>query len=140
MTHERYEIEFQGSNDGRPGSPIRSATSRRTSASAPGIYAPYQPRFDWNLWFASLSNWRSYPFVVQTEKQLLGNEPDVLALFAGNPFAGAPPKKVRAVIWRYWFTDRATKRKEGTWWRRELLGVYAPVLERTPEGRIVITE
>jgi hypothetical protein len=32
-----------------------------------------------------------------------------------------------------------TKRKKGTWWRRELLGVYAPGLERAPDGRIVIS-
>ena len=30
MTPNRYEIEFQGSNDGRPGLPIRSAISHRT--------------------------------------------------------------------------------------------------------------
>jgi len=42
---------------------------------------------------------------------------------------------VRAVIWRYWFTDMATKRQTGAWWRRELLGLYALPLERTPEGK-----
>ncbi len=36
------------------------------------------------------------------------NEPDVLALFAGNPFPGKPPQKIRAVVWQYWFTDLAT--------------------------------
>ena len=45
---------------------------------APGIYAPYQPRFEWDLWFASLGNWRDYPWVVQTEARLLQNEPDVI--------------------------------------------------------------
>ena len=71
MTRGRYEIEFQGSNDGRTGPPIRSATSRRISTKAPGIYAPYQPRFDWNLWFASLGNWRENPIVPSTEERLL---------------------------------------------------------------------
>jgi hypothetical protein len=140
MTHERYEIEFQGSNDGQNWTAYPFRYKPQDVRQAPGIYAPYQPRFDWDLWFASLSNWRNYPFVVQTEKQLLESEPDVLALFAGNPFENAPPRKVRAVIWQYWFTGPATKRKEGTWWRRELLGVYAPVLERTPEGRIVMSQ
>ncbi|HET9167640.1 MAG TPA: lipase maturation factor family protein, partial [Candidatus Angelobacter sp.] len=68
---------------------------------------------------------------------LLTNEPDVLTLFAGNPFSNAPPQKVRAVIWQYWFTDRATKRKTGAWWRREPLGIYAPALERIKEGAAV---
>lgn len=140
MTHERYEIEFQGSTDGQNWVPYPFRYKPQDVRKAPGIYAPYQPRFEWDLWFASLSQWRNYPWVVQTEERLLLNEPDVLSLFAGNPFPGAPPKQVRAVLWQYWFTDRATKRKDGTWWRRQLLGVYAPALERTPEGKVVISQ
>ena len=140
MTHERYEIEFQGSYDGQNWTAYPFRYKPQDVRQAPGIYAPYQPRFDWDLWFAALSNWRNYPFVVQTEKQLLENQPDVLALFAGNPFAKAPPRMVRAVMWQYWFTDRATRRQSGDWWRRQLLGVYAPVLERTPQGKIVISQ
>jgi hypothetical protein len=137
MTHERYEIEYQGSTDGQNWIAYPFRYKPQDIRQAPGIYAPYQPRFDWDLWFASLSNWRNYPFVVQTEERLLRNDPDVLALFAGNPFANAPPRQVRAVVWQYWFTDRATKRKDGTWWRRELLGSYAPTLERTENGHVV---
>lgn len=140
MTHERYEIEFQGSTDGQNWRPYAFRYKPQDVHKSPGIYAPYQPRFEWDLWFASLGNWRNYPWVVQTEARLLQNEPDVLALFAGNPFAGAPPKQVRAVIWQYWFTDRAIKRKEGTWWRRKLLRVYAPTVERTPDGRVVLSQ
>src|SRR5205807_948682 len=92
--------------------------------------------FDWNLWFASLGSWRENPFVLQTEERLLQNDANVLALFAGNPFAGGAPEKVRTVIWQYWFTDLATKRREGLWWRRELLGEYAPGLQRRPDGSI----
>jgi len=139
MTHERYEIEFQGSTDGQNWVAYPFRYKPQDVRKAPGIYAPYQPRFEWDLWFASLGHWRNYPWVVQTEERLLLNVPDVLSLFAGNAFAAAPPKKVRAMIWQYWFTDRATKRKEGTWWRRELLGVYAPALERTPEGKVIIS-
>ena len=72
------------------------------------------------------------------EERLLTSEPDVLALFAANPFAGAPPKQVRAVVYQYWFTDVKTKREQGTWWRRELLGNYSPVLERESDGKIVV--
>jgi len=140
MTHERYEIEFQGSSDGQNWTPYIFRYKPQDVHKAPGIYAPYQPRFEWDLWFASLGNWRNYPWVVQTEARLLSNEPDVLALFASNPFSSTPPQKVRAVIWQYWFTDRATKRKEGTWWRRELMGVYAPMVERTSDGRIVMSQ
>jgi hypothetical protein len=47
---------------------------------------------------------------------------------------------VRAVVWRYWFTDLATKRKEGLWWHREFRGLYAPTLEREPDGKSLVIE
>jgi hypothetical protein len=140
MTHERYEIEFQGSNDGQNWTPYTFRYKPQDVTKAPGIYAPYQPRFEWNLWFASLENWRNNQWVLNVQARLLQNSPDVLALFARNPFPNGPPQKVRAVISQYWLTDRATKRKEGTWWRRELLGLFAPALERTPDARIVISQ
>ena len=140
MTHERYEIEFQGSNDGKNWIAYPFRYKPQAINRAPGIYAPYQPRFEWNLWFASLGSWREYRFVVWTEERLLKNDPDVLALFAENPFAGAPPKQVRAVIYQYWFTDLKTKHATGNWWRREVLGDYAPGLEREPDGKIVVLD
>jgi lipase maturation factor 1 len=140
MTHARYEIEFQGSSDGINWTPYPFRYKPQDVRWPPGIYAPYQPRFEWNLWFASLGTWRQYRFVLFAEERILTSEPDVLALFASNPFANAPPKQVRAVIYQYWFTDAATKRTQGTWWRRELLGNYAPALERESDGKIVVLD
>jgi lipase maturation factor len=140
MTHERYEIEFQGSPNGIEWTPYPFRFKPQDPSRPPGIYAPYQPRFEWNLWFASLGTWREYRFVLFTEERLLLNSPDVLQLFAANPFSGAPPKQVRAVMYRYWFTDLKTKRAQGLWWRRELLGDYAPVLERESDGKIVLLD
>jgi uncharacterized membrane protein YphA (DoxX/SURF4 family) len=140
MTWARYEIEFQGSLDGINWVAYPFRYKPQDLNEAPGIYAPYQPRFEWNLWFASLGTWRENPFVVRTEAQLLLNTPDVLALFRFNPFAKEPPKLLRSVVWQYWFTDRATKRIAGKWWRREFRGLYAPMLERTPDGRIIVSE
>jgi hypothetical protein len=138
MTHARYEIEFEGSRDGKTWIAYPFRYKPQDTRKAPGIYAPYQPRFEWNLWFASLGRWREYRFVVWTEERLLQNERDVLALFAGDPFGGMPPRQVRSVIYQYWFTDAKTKREQGTWWRREQLGEYAPPLEREPDGKIAI--
>jgi uncharacterized membrane protein YphA (DoxX/SURF4 family) len=140
MTWARYEIEFQGSNDGANWVVYPFRYKPQDLTEAPGIYAPYQPRFEWNLWFASLGTWRENPFVIRTEEQVLLNTPDVLALFRSNPFAQSPPKFVRSVVWQYWFTDRATKRATGQWWRREFRGLYAPTLERTSEGKIIVSE
>ncbi|HVB98937.1 MAG TPA: lipase maturation factor family protein [Candidatus Dormibacteraeota bacterium] len=135
MTRNRYEIEFQGSGDGKTWVAYPFRYKPQDPSSPPGIYAPYQPRFDWNLWFASLGPWQESPFVLQVEERLLENDPYVLDLFAGNPFAGKPPSEVRAMLWQYWFTTRATKRATGRWWRRKLIGLYAPVIDRQPHGK-----
>ena len=135
MTTARYEIEFQGTADGRNwiAYPFRYKPQRLDEA--PRFYAPYQPRFDWNLWFATLGTWRKYPWVLRVEAGLLRNDPALLSLFAANPFATAPPKEVRAVEWQYWFTDLKTKRATGLWWRREFHALYAPVVELGPGGK-----
>jgi Lipase maturation factor len=140
MTHERYEIEFQGTLDGKTWIAYPFRYKPQAINEAPGIYAPYQPRFEWNLWFASLGPWQQSRFVVWTEERLLKNEPDVLALFASNPFASAPPREVRTIKYQYWFTDMQTKRQTGNWWRREEVGQYAPALEREADGKIVVLD
>jgi hypothetical protein len=140
MTRGRYEIEFQGSNDGQSWLAYNFRFKPQNPYEPPRIYAPYQPRFDWNLWFASLGPWRSNPIVPRAEERLLEGSPEVLALFASNPFPQQPPKQVRAVLWQYWFTSPEEKRKEGLWWRRQLLGNYAPTLARDANGKIIAVE
>jgi hypothetical protein len=140
MTRGRYEIEFQGSNDGKNWITYNFRNKPQDPHEAPRIYAPYQPRFDWNLWFASLSDWRSDPIVVRTEERLLAGSSDVAALFKSNPFPQEPPRVVRAVIWQYWFSTRKEKREQGIWWTRQLLGLYAPTLERQANGKLTVVE
>jgi hypothetical protein len=126
MTRARFEIEFQGTLDGSTWIAYPFRYKPQDVKKAPGIYAPYQPRFDWNLWFASLGNAEDNPFVMNTESRLMENSPQVLELFAGNPFAAKPPIAVRAVLWQYWFTSRAERARTGAWWNRRLVGLYAP--------------
>jgi hypothetical protein len=140
MTRDRYEIEFQGSDDGVNWTAYPFHYKPQALNEAPRIYAPYQPRFDWNLWFASLGSWREYPLVTNTEERLLTNDKDVLALFAGNPFPNKPPRQVRAVLWQYWFTSMAEKRATGNWWKRQMLGLYAPALGHAADGSIQVSE
>lgn len=140
MTRERYEIEFQGSRDGKDWIPYPFRYKPQDPGEAPGIYAPYQPRFDWNLWFASLSDFEHNPWVMQTEALLLKNDASVLSLFRSNPFPGKPPLQVRAVVWQYWFTDFTTKHETGRWWNRTFLGLYAPDIERSSNGRVFVRQ
>ncbi len=141
MTRGRYEIEFQGSNDGGKtwtAYPFRNKPQAVNAA--PGIYAPYQPRFDWNLWFASLGDWRQYQFVISVEEQLLEGSHEVLSLFARNPFPNGPPQEIRCVISQYWFTTLSEKRATGDWWTRKFLGLYAPTLVRESNDRFGVVQ
>jgi hypothetical protein len=140
MTRGRYEIEFQGSNDGQNWTPYLFRYKPQPLNEAPRIYAPYQPRFEWNLWFASLGDWHQSNFVALTEERLLENDSDVLALFQSNPFPKSPPRYVRAVLWQYWFTSMEEKHRTGNWWKRNLLGLFAPVVIRQQDGKFSAVE
>jgi len=130
MTPGRYEIEFQGTTDGVTWTAYPFRYKPQSLDVPPGIYAPYQPRFEWNLWFASLGGCRDNRWVQRAESRLLDGDPGVLGLFAKNPFASAPPVAVRTVVSQYWFTDLETKRSTGRWWRRDEIGAYCGAVTR----------
>jgi len=136
MTRERYEIEFQGTLDGETYVPYPFRYKPQNPKT--GIYAPYQPRFEWNLWFAVLGNASRNPWVLRAAAGLLRAQPEVLELFAFDPFQGKRPREVRTVVYRYWFSSFADLRKRGIYWRRELLGTYAPTLRWADDGNIEI--
>ena len=58
--------------------------------------------------------------------RLLQGAPEVLVLLENNPFPDPPPRRIRAVLYEYHFTDFATRRATGQWWRRERKGLYCP--------------
>jgi lipase maturation factor 1 len=140
MTRGRYEIEFQGTRDGTTWVAYPFRYKPQDVRTAPGIYAPYQPRFEWNLWFASLGDWRAHPWVLAAQARLLAGEPAVLGLFRGDPFHGAKPLAVRTELWQYWLTSREERARTGAWWRREDRGPYAPEVRRETTGETVVVE
>ena len=58
----------------------------------------------------------------------------MLALLERNPFPQHPPRYIRAVIYDYHFTDFATRRRTGAWWRRQEKGLYLPPLSLSHQG------
>jgi hypothetical protein len=70
----------------------------------------------------------------------LENDPDVLALFRRTPLSQVPPRYVRAVLWQYWFTSMEEKQRTGNWWRRSLIGLYAPMITRQPDGKFIVVQ
>ena len=128
MTQTRPEIVIEGSNDGRSWEAYEFKYKPGDVMRRPGFGAPYQPRLDWQMWFAALGSARGNQWFLRLEWRLLQNTPSVLALLERNPFPAAPPKYIRAMLYEYRFTDIPTRRATGQWWRRELKGVYAPPL------------
>lgn len=133
MTTTRPEIIVEGSHDGRewraygfiwkPGDPRRP----------PSLVAPYQPRLDWQMWFAALGNYQGNPWFMNFLVRLLQGAPDVLALLDHNPFPDRPPRYIRAVVHDYRFTSIAQRREQGTWWNTRPERLYCPVLTSNPD-------
>ncbi len=126
---ERGEIIFEGTNDAfitgetkwkeyefkaKPGDPNRR----------PPFIAPYQPRIDWQIWFAAMATPADYPWTFHFVWKLLHNDPGTLSLIANNPFPNAPPRYVRARLYRYQFAPIG----ERAWWNREPIGEWLPAL------------
>ena len=124
MTTERPEIIVQGSEDGSTWLDYQFPYKPGPLARAPRWVAPYQPRLDWQMWFAALSGYRSEPWFVNFMVRLLQNSPAVTGLLASNPFPRAAPKYVRALLFDYSFTDFAERRRTGDWWKRRPRGIY----------------
>jgi hypothetical protein len=78
------------------------------------------------MWFAALGTVRDNPWTANLMWCLLKGRPPVLALLDSNPFAGGPPKYVRAQLYDYHFADRRTLLKTGEWWVRWPMGLYFP--------------
>jgi hypothetical protein len=127
---ERFEIIFEGTLDSRP----ENAHWREYEFVAkpgdpnrrPPIIAPYQPRLDWQIWFAAMSTPRDYPWTIYFVWKLLHNDPGTLSLLANNPFPDRPPRYIRAELYRYRFTPPDVH--DGSWWKRERVDFWLPPL------------
>jgi hypothetical protein len=105
------EYEFKG----KPGDPSRM----------PPQIAPYHLRLDWLMWFAAMeppgdhAQW-FVPFITK----LLQGDGATIGLLRGNPFPDAPPRFIRAELFRYRFTTPDERRRTGLWWTRTRTGTY----------------
>jgi predicted DCC family thiol-disulfide oxidoreductase YuxK len=126
MTTARDEIVVEGSNDGQTWLAYEFKYKPGNVARRPPWVAPYQPRLDWQMWFAALSNYQENPWFESFMIHLLQGSPEVAALLANNPFAAAPPRYLRAALYSYQFTSFAERRATGDWWKRERRGLYFP--------------
>ncbi len=126
MTTQRNEIVVEGSNDGSRWEAYEFKWKPGDLRRAPGWVQPHQPRLDWQMWFAALGTVRDNLWFQNFMVRILQGSQDVLVLLEKNPFPAGPPRYVRALLYRYRFTDAGQRRRDGTWWRREPGGIYCP--------------
>ena len=147
---ERYEIVIEGTSEGlvtphtqwqayefkgKPGDPMRR----------PPQVAPYHLRLDWLIWFLPFSvavtgngihAWRHDLWFLRFIQKLLAGDAAILRLLRTNPFPQQPPVLIRALFYRYRYTNVEEKRATGAWWHRELLGIYLPPITSKTLERI----
>ncbi|MFF3850585.1 lipase maturation factor family protein [Streptomyces sp. NPDC002328] len=107
------EYEFRG----KPGDPRRW----------PRQFAPYHLRLDWMMWFAALSPAYAGSWFGALVERLLENDRDTLKLLRRSPFPpDAPPRHVRARLYRYRYTTWRELRETGACWERTFVREYLP--------------
>ncbi|MFH9649793.1 lipase maturation factor family protein [Streptomyces anulatus] len=105
---------------GKPGDPRRM----------PRLFAPYHLRLDWMMWFAALSPAYARSWFGPFAERLLDGDRDTLRLLGHNPFPDAPPRRVRARVFRYRFTGLQELRATGCWWHRTYVREFLRPLSR----------
>ncbi|HVE82789.1 MAG TPA: lipase maturation factor family protein [Myxococcales bacterium] len=128
----RHEIVFEGTNSADPEAPDSRWRPYEFKCKPgdpdrrPCVVSPYHLRLDWQIWFAAMSEVDEEPWAIHLVWKLLHGDPLALGLLArgGNPFPDAPPRFIRARLYRYDFAppgDRA-------YWRRTEVGEWMPPL------------
>ena len=130
MTKDRREIVIEGSTDGIDWAPYEFKWKPGDVKRAPGWCAPHQPRLDWQMWFAALETPQQNPWLIGLIVRLLEGSRDVTGLLARDPFPDKPPQYIRAMFYRYRFTNNDERRQTGAWWKRQELREYLPTISR----------
>ena len=129
MTTSRPEIIILGSDDRENWFPYEFKWKPGIVTNKPEFVAPHQPRLDWQMWFAALSNYERNPWLIQFMIRLLQGSRPVIELLGSNPFPDSPPKYLQALVYDYRFSDTETRNRDGSWWNRKLLRPYTPILQ-----------
>jgi hypothetical protein len=122
----------EGSDDGQTWRPYEFRYKPGDPLRRPAFVAPHQPRLDWQMWFAALGECDQSPWLQRLFGRLLEGSPAVGGLLAVDPFAGRPPRYVRAVAYDYHFASLDVHRRTGAWWVRQPLGEFCPPVTRIP--------
>ena len=118
MTTRRPEITLERSPDGLRWDPILFPYKAGPPDRLPPQIAPFQPRLDWQMWFAALSaeqgqlpGWFT-PFL----KKLQQGSPEVWLLLSSTPYPSGPTY-LRLRLDQYHFSTPTDHSSTGHWWK-----------------------
>ena len=115
----RPELVILGSIDGKNWKEYILPYKPQQLKTAPKFNLPHQPRLDWQMWFAALSNInQSYWFFTMLNRLFYGSE-SVISLFEYVPYT--KPKFIKVEMYLYNFT-----RTGNEWWTRKYLRDWLP--------------
>ncbi len=123
MTTTRPEIVIEGSNDQKNWTEYSFRYKPGELHRGLPLVAPYQPRLDWQMWFAALGSFQENNWVGNLMYRLMLGEPTVTGLLDPPPFP-KPPRYMRALLYNYDFTTPAERHRTGAVWQRRLQGVW----------------
>jgi hypothetical protein len=123
----RDEVILEGTDDPHPGPatvwrPYEFPCKPGDPLRRPCVISPYHYRLDWQIWFAAMSTINREPWLVRLIVKLLRGDADVKPLLAVDPFPDAPPRFIRATLWRYAFTRPGDGNP--AWWTRTPVREY----------------
>jgi hypothetical protein len=133
MTTQRWELEIQGSLDGKEWKSYSFLYKPGDLKRRPPFIAPYQPRLDFQCWFLTFDgegDFRSCEYLISLLKAICRNEPQVMKLLGPNPFPPEnPPKYLRLLIHRYQMTSMKEWFDTGCYWKITETKPWSPLIE-----------
>lgn len=125
MTTERREIVLEGSDDGENWKEYGFRWKPGDVDRRPAFTGPHMPRLDWQMWFAALGTWHQNQWLLKLCGRILEGSPHATRLLKTDPFAGKPPRFMRAVVYDYHFTEGRSANSKA-WWKRDNKKMYLP--------------
>src|SRR5690606_11727608 len=132
VSRVRYEVVIEGTSAATPGADAdwrayefrgKPGDPRRR----PRQFAPYHLPPARPTWVAALSPAYAESWFGRLVERLLAGDRDPLRLLRASPFPpDAPPRYVRARLFRYRFSTRRELRETGAWWQRTYVRDFLP--------------